>query len=129
MSQALARETYQRINSGAAIHAAQDDEAGLALDQDTDRGAVHRPLDEVALPVPGQASVLDGFGAMVDAQILGNEAGLAGRGGAPMSAFWPGLPEGGNQSGLQRATGLGVEGGADGLVTDEAGASGFGHAP
>lgn len=48
----LPHDSFKGVLGRAAIHLAQDHEAGLSLGEHADGGAVAGVLDEIALPVP-----------------------------------------------------------------------------
>ena len=64
----LAREALQSGLCPVAVHFAQDDEAGLALDQGAHRGAAEGPFDPVAFPVARDQTGVHLFGPVNDLQ-------------------------------------------------------------
>lgn len=66
----LPREAFQRRFGRAAIHLAQHDEPGLALDQRAHAGAIEGALDQIALPMFGNQALLHVLWAMHDALLL-----------------------------------------------------------
>ena len=54
----LAYEPFKSVFGRATIHLAQDHEAGLALGEHADGGAVVGALDEVTFPVPPSGRIV-----------------------------------------------------------------------
>jgi len=55
----LSGEAVENRLGAVAVHLAQNDEAGLALDQSARRGTIERALDQVTFPVSGHQTHLD----------------------------------------------------------------------
>ncbi|KVX80894.1 hypothetical protein WL08_12535 [Burkholderia ubonensis] len=113
----LAREAFQGVLCGAAVHAAQHDEACLALDQRAHTGTIEGAFDEVALPMPRPLPQLDLLRSMHDAQFLGHKAGT-GKRRASTSTRGLFLAQGFNHRLLQFATRVGINGGVNRFVAD-----------
>ena len=125
----LPREAFQRGLCRAIIHLAQDQVAAVTLDQHTNGRAVVGSFDQVALPVSGNQAILDLLGAVLDTQLLGHETARCGRCGATIAPTGFGAAQRLDEGLFQLPTGLGIDGGVDGLVTDQAGAFRCWHTP
>lgn len=125
----LPREAFQRSLCRAIIHLAQDQVAAVTFNQYANGRAVVGTLDQVALPVSGNQTIPDLLGAVLDTQLLGHETAPCSRCGAAIAPPGFGAAQRLDESLFQLPTRLGIDGGVDGLVADQAGAFRCWHTP
>ncbi len=116
----LAAKTFERSIGCAAVHLAEDHKACLSLDQCPHARTVECPLDQVALPMSWDQSLLYFLGAMSNAQLL-RHLGPFGSARATPATRGLALPQCLYQLLLQPAAGMCVDACVDCLVADAMG--------